>query len=93
MSARWQLRVAQVVADAIREKRAPFGRAYATFLAGQVELLDREFGPSRARGVRAPNPYRVTVTVLRKLGYTQREIATILHLSQTAVWRLCRSKG
>ena len=90
--ARWQVRIAATVATIIRERKAPFGRAYATFLERQVRALDAAFGPStrRKRTNAPPNPYRITVGLLRSLGYSQREMATILHLSQSAVARLSR---
>lgn len=94
MSAQWQLRVVEIVDSLIGRRARAFGRAYATFLAGQVVRLDEAFGPSRGRrGSTATlrrNRYRATVKTLRLLGYSERRIADILGLSKSAVHRLLR---
>lgn len=94
MSAQWQLRIVAIVDRVIADHRRRFGRAYATFLAGQLLRLDEAFGPSRGRrGSTAAlkrNRYRATVKTLGLLGYSERRIAAILGLSQSAVHRLLK---
>ena len=76
----------------IREGRQRAGRRFATMLVQQVERLDRKFGPSQARAPRdfqiKRNRYRISAGLLAALGYSQREIAETLFISQAAVCRL-----
>lgn len=94
MSAQWQLRVVEIVDRVVAAHQRSFGRAYATFLATQLARLDEAFGASRGRRASVAtlkrNRYRATVKTLRLLGYSERRIADILGLSQSAVHRLLR---